>query len=79
MERDKTKVNASFQSLLNNLGHWFGMITLAKNKPIKRSFGDVKMLLVRAYYKGDQELLFIVPFTVKILESCVDSEVCRVY
>lgn len=31
---DKAAANFSDRSLLKNLGHWLGMITLAKNKPI---------------------------------------------
>lgn len=31
---DKAAANFSDRSLLKNLGHWLGMITMAKNKPI---------------------------------------------
>jgi len=68
--------NFSDRSLLKNLGHWLGMITLAKNKPILLDDIDLKMLLVEAYNKGHQELLFTVPFIAKILESCAKSKVC---
>lgn len=34
MTSDKAAANFSDRSLLKNLGHWLGMITLAKNKPI---------------------------------------------
>lgn len=67
--------NFSDRSLLKNLGHWLGMITLAKNKPILLDDIDLKMLLVEAYNKGHQELLFTVPFIAKILESCAKSKV----
>jgi CCR4-NOT transcription complex subunit 1 len=68
--------NFSDRSLLKNLGHWLGMITLAKNKPILLDDIDLKYLLVEAYNKGHQELLFCVPFIAKILESCAKSKVC---
>lgn len=48
---DKAAANFSDRSLLKNLGHWLGMITLAKNKPIlytvricDRCFGPVVSL-----------------------------------
>jgi len=68
--------NFSDRSLLKNLGHWLGMITLAKNKPIVLDDINLKMLLVEAYNKGHQELLFTVPFIAKVLESCAKSRVC---
>jgi len=71
--------NFSDRSLLKNLGHWLGMITLAKNKPILLDDIDLKMLLVEAYNKGHQELLFTVPFIAKILESCAKSKVMFSY
>lgn len=36
---------------------------------------DVKSLLVEAYHKGQQELLYVVPFIAKVLESCAKSRV----
>lgn len=68
--------NFSDRSLLKNLGHFLGMITLAKNKPILLDNIDLKMLMIEAYNKGQQELLFIVPFIAKVLESCSKSKVC---
>lgn len=76
LKSDKGMANFSDRSLLKNLGHWLGMITLAKNKPILLDDIDLKMLLVEAYNKGHQELLFTVPFIAKILESCAKSKVC---
>lgn len=51
------------------------MITLAKNKPISLDDLDLKMLLVEAHKKGQEELFFIVPFITKVLESCYASTV----
>ena len=34
MRSDKGVNNFSDRSLLKNLGHWLGLLTLAKNKPI---------------------------------------------
>ncbi|XP_027713705.1 CCR4-NOT transcription complex subunit 1 isoform X5 [Vombatus ursinus] len=74
---DKAAANFSDRSLLKNLGHWLGMITLAKNKPILHTDLDVKSLLLEAYVKGQQELLYVVPFVAKVLESSVRSVVFR--
>uniref|UniRef100_A0A8C4WXR9 CCR4-NOT transcription complex, subunit 1 n=1 Tax=Eptatretus burgeri TaxID=7764 RepID=A0A8C4WXR9_EPTBU len=74
---DKQAANFSDRSLLKNLGHWLGMVTLAKNKPILQIDIDVKALLLEAYGKGQQELLYVVPFVAKVLESCSKSLVFR--
>ncbi|XP_049339751.1 CCR4-NOT transcription complex subunit 1 isoform X2 [Astyanax mexicanus] len=70
---DKAAANFSDRSLLKNLGHWLGMITLAKNKPILYTDLEVKSLLLEAYVKGQQELLYVVPFVAKVLESSLRS------
>ncbi|EYC32927.1 hypothetical protein Y032_0002g514 [Ancylostoma ceylanicum] len=62
--------NYSDRQLLKNLGMWLGSITIARNKPILIHELDLKALLMEAYYKGQQELLFVVPFIAKILFSC---------
>ena len=36
---------------------------------------DLKSLLYEAYHKGARELLYVVPFTAKVLESCAKSKV----
>lgn len=100
---DKAAANFSDRSLLKNLGHWLGMITVAKNKPILYTvrvciivevFGlfisiysplstsflifqdlELKSLLLEAYVKGQQELLYVVPFVAKVLESSLRSMV----
>ena len=38
---------------------------------------DLKSLLYEAYHKGAQELLYVVPFVAKVLESCAKSKVSR--
>uniref|UniRef100_A0A8C7N3R1 CCR4-NOT transcription complex subunit 1 n=1 Tax=Oncorhynchus kisutch TaxID=8019 RepID=A0A8C7N3R1_ONCKI len=70
---DKAAANFSDRSLLKNLGHWLGMITLAKNKPILYTDLEVKSLLLEAYVKGQQELLYVVPFVAKVLESSLSG------
>jgi hypothetical protein len=34
---------------------------------------DLKSLVYEAYHKGAQELLYVVPFTAKVLEACAKS------
>ena len=40
---------------------------------------DLKALVYEAYQKGAQELLYVVPFTAKVLESCAKSKVRAPY
>lgn len=77
LRADKGIANFSDRSLLKNLGHWLGMLTLARNKPILQNDIDLKSLLVEAYHKGQQELLYVVPFVAKVLESCSKSKVFK--
>ncbi|KAK3085676.1 hypothetical protein FSP39_006989 [Pinctada imbricata] len=77
LRSDKGDANFSDRTLLKNLGHWLGMLTLAKNKPILHVDIDLKGLLYEAYHKGARELLYVVPFTAKVLESCAKSKVFK--
>ncbi|XP_019755712.2 CCR4-NOT transcription complex subunit 1 isoform X2 [Dendroctonus ponderosae] len=77
LSSDKAIANFSDRSLLKNLGHWLGMLTLSHNKPILQIELDLKSLLVEAYHKGPQELLYVVPFVAKVLESCSKSKVFK--
>ncbi|KAJ8950014.1 hypothetical protein NQ318_002425 [Aromia moschata] len=77
LRSDKAIANFSDRSLLKNLGHWLGMLTLSRNKPILQIDLDLKSLLVEAYHKGQQELLYVVPFVAKVLESCAKSKVFK--
>ncbi|XP_013136530.1 PREDICTED: CCR4-NOT transcription complex subunit 1 isoform X2 [Papilio polytes] len=73
LRSDKSIANFSDRSLLKNLGHWLGMLTLARNQPILLVDIDLKALLLEAYHKGQQELLYVVPFVAKVLESTARS------
>ena len=37
----------------------------------------MKSLIYEAYYKGADELLFVVPFVAKVMESCAKSKVFK--
>lgn len=77
LRSDKGIANFSDRSLLKNLGHWLGMLTLARNEPILHVDIDLKALVLEAYHKGQQELLYVVPFVAKVLESCAKSIVFK--
>ncbi len=118
MRTDKGANNFSDRSLVKNLGHWLGLLTLPKNKPILHEVStnvevyfsfiafdvrsrraldawqmsllfvtnrflyhsqdlDIKSLIYEAYYKGVDELMFVVPFVAKVMESCQKSKVSR--
>ncbi|XP_078337543.1 CCR4-NOT transcription complex subunit 1-like isoform X2 [Crassostrea virginica] len=77
LRSDKGDANFSDRTLLKNLGHWLGMLTLAKNKPILQIDIDLKGLLYEAYHKGSRDLLYVVPFAAKVLESCAKSKVFK--
>ncbi|CAF0830698.1 unnamed protein product [Rotaria sordida] len=72
---DKQINNIPDRSLLKNLGHWLGMITIGRNKPILATDLEMKSLIIEAYHMGPQELLYIIPFVSKILESCAKSKI----
>ncbi|CAF1002727.1 unnamed protein product [Didymodactylos carnosus] len=72
---DKQMNNIPDRALLKNLGHWLGIITIGKNKPILAIDLDLKSLTIEAYHTGSQELLYVVPFIAKILESCTRSKI----
>ncbi|CAF1576548.1 unnamed protein product, partial [Adineta ricciae] len=67
--------NIPDRALLKNLGHWLGLLTIAKNKPILATDLEIKSLVIEAYHMGSQELLYIIPFVAKILESCARSKI----
>lgn len=77
LRSDKGIANFSDRSLLKNLGHWLGMLTLGRNLPILFIDIDMKSLIVEAYNKGQQELLYVVPFIAKVLESCAKSKIFK--
>lgn len=77
LQNDKEVDNFNDRSLLKTLGHWLGMLTLAKSRPILALDINFKFLLIEAFHKGPHELLHVVPFTAKVLESCAKSKVFK--
>lgn len=79
LRSDKGIENFSDRSLLKNLGHWLGLMTLGRDIPILHIDLDLKSLLMEAYHKGQgqHDLLYVVPFIAKIVESCAKSRVFK--
>lgn len=77
LRSDKRQAVSNFgdRQLLKNLGHWLGVITIGRDKPILSKDLDLKFLLLEAFYKGQQELLYVVPFVVKTLSASAKSTV----
>lgn len=74
---DKKADNINERTVLKNLGQWLGLLTLARNKPILHVDLDLKGLLVEAYHKGTQELLYVVPFLTEILKTTQKSKIFK--
>lgn len=75
LRNDKIVSSSSERSLLKNLGSWLGLLTIAKNKPIRAKYLDLKTLILEAYDTG--RLIAVIPFCAKVLESCADSRVFK--
>uniref|UniRef100_A0A7E4W0G9 CNOT1_HEAT domain-containing protein n=1 Tax=Panagrellus redivivus TaxID=6233 RepID=A0A7E4W0G9_PANRE len=77
LKSDKKHAASNFcdRQLLKNLGHWLGLITLGRNEPILLDELNLRDLLLEAFYKGQQELLYVIPFVVKVIISCGKSSV----
>lgn len=67
--------NLDERHLLKNLGNWLGLITIARNRPILSKELDLKLMLFEAFYKGTAEMIYIVPFVVKIISASSKSTV----
>ncbi|KZT56511.1 Not1-domain-containing protein [Calocera cornea HHB12733] len=65
--------SAAERSVLKNLGSWIGIMTLAKDKPIKHRNLALKDLLLEAY--DSSRLVVAMPFVCKILEQCSKSTI----
>ena len=72
---DKVLSSSSERSLLKNLGSWLGLLTIAKNRPIRSKHLDLKALILEAFDSG--RLIAVIPFCAKVLEACADSRVFR--
>lgn len=69
------KDNSTERSHLKNMGSWLGQITLAADRPLKRTHIGLKFLLVEAY--DFKTLTHIIPFVCKILDQAQYSNIFR--
>uniref|UniRef100_A0A1I7SU78 Ubiquitinyl hydrolase 1 n=2 Tax=Bursaphelenchus xylophilus TaxID=6326 RepID=A0A1I7SU78_BURXY len=65
--------NFTDRMLLKNLGFWLGFITIARDEPILYDELNIKGLLMDAFFRGQHELLYVVPFVTKVLISTAKS------
>lgn len=77
LRSNKEVDNSNDRSLLKNLGQWLGLLTLAQNKPVLSIDLDLRNLLIEAYHKGQQQLMYVVPFVSKVLFGVSKSRVFR--
>lgn len=75
LNADQTVTSSTDRTLLKNLGAWLGLITLARNKPIKHDNLSFKDLLIQGFDSG--RLIVAIPFVCKILEQCAKSKVFK--
>lgn len=75
LNSEKTMQVTSERAILKNLGSWLGIITLARDKPIRHKNISFKDLLIEGYENG--RLICAIPFVCKTLEPCATSKVFK--
>lgn len=75
--RGDKRQDSSFgnRQLLKNLGLWLGSITIARDEPVLYDDLNLKGILLDAFYRGQQELLYVVPFITKVLLATKQSSI----
>ncbi|KAK6062931.1 CCR4-Not complex component [Seiridium cupressi] len=72
---ESTLQNSTERTHLKNLGAWLGLLTIARDQPIKHRNIAFKQLLVEAY--DTKRLIVVIPFVCKVLIQGVRSTVYR--
>lgn len=75
LNSDATMQNSTERSHLKNLGGWLGLLTLARDRPIKHRNIAFKQLLIEAH--DTKRLIVVIPFVCKILAQGSSSAVFR--
>ncbi|KAF9875986.1 ccr4-not transcription complex subunit [Colletotrichum karsti] len=75
LNSEATMQNSTERSHLKNLGGWLGLLTLARDKPIKHKNIAFKQLLIEAH--DTKRLIVVIPFVCKVLLQGVTSTVFR--
>ncbi|KAK1840088.1 ccr4-not transcription complex subunit [Colletotrichum chrysophilum] len=75
LNSEATMQNSTERSHLKNLGGWLGLLTLARDKPIKHRNIAFKQLLIEAH--DTKRLIVVIPFVCKVLIQGATSTVFR--
>ncbi|KAI8298084.1 General negative regulator of transcription subunit 1 [Colletotrichum sp. SAR11_59] len=75
LNSEATMLNSTERSHLKNLGGWLGLLTLARDKPIKHRNIAFKQLLIEAH--DTKRLIVVIPFVCKVLIQGATSTVFR--
>ena len=75
LNADSTMHSASERKYLGNIATWLGLITIARDKPIKHKNVAFKDLLIEGYEM--QKLLIVVPFVCDVLMQATRSLVFK--
>ncbi|KAL8305261.1 hypothetical protein RB600_008238 [Gaeumannomyces tritici] len=75
LNAEATMGNSTERTHLKNLGGWLGLLTLARDKPIKHKNIAFKQLLMEAH--DTKRLIVVIPFVCKVLIQGASSNVFR--
>ncbi|KAK1759683.1 CCR4-Not complex component, Not1-domain-containing protein [Echria macrotheca] len=75
LNSELTLQNSTERTHLKNLGGWLGLLTLARDKPIKHRNIAFKQLLIEAH--DTKRLIAVIPFVCKVLMQGANSTVFR--
>lgn len=75
LNSDATMQNSTERTHLKNLGGWLGLLTLARDRPIKQKNIAFKQLLLEAH--DTKRLIVAIPFVCKVLIQAATSAVFR--
>jgi CCR4-NOT transcription complex subunit 1 len=75
LNSESTASNSTERTHLKNLGGWLGLLTLARDKPIKHRNIAFKQLLIEAH--DTKRLIVVIPFVCKVLIQGANSVVFR--
>ncbi|ERS99055.1 hypothetical protein HMPREF1624_04250 [Sporothrix schenckii ATCC 58251] len=75
LNSEATMQNSTERSHLKNLGGWLGLLTLARDKPIRHRNIAFKQLLIEAH--DTKRLIVVIPFVCKVLSQGEHSNVFK--
>ena len=75
LNSELTMQNSTERTHLKNLGGWLGLLTLARDKPIKHRNIAFKQLLIEAH--DTKRLIVVIPFVCKVLSQGASSNAFR--